>query len=208
MNEWNIQARGHHCRSCDRPFLDKEKYHTLLFDNKQQLERQDICAACWETQHSQGSTDRRGFVSYWQGQYEVPPPPPPEPIKKENAESLLRKLTEINDPKYAAAAYILAVMLERKRLLKIKEQLVRDGQRVFLYEQPKTGDLFSIPDPNLQLDQLAQVQQDVAELMEHGLNPPAEETALVGAELAGPALSCVEGPDPEPRPAQDETALP
>jgi len=30
-------------------------------------------------------------------------------------------------------------MLERKRLLKVKEQLVRDGQRVFIYEQPATA---------------------------------------------------------------------
>jgi len=38
-------------------------------------------------------------------------------------------------------AYILAVMLEaQKRILKVKEQLIREGQRVFVYEQPKTGD--------------------------------------------------------------------
>jgi len=78
-------------------------------------------------------------------------------------------------------------MLERKRVLKIKEQLVRDGQRVFIYEQPKTGDLFTITDPNLQLDQLEQVQRDVAALLEHGLNPPAtEQPAPAGAEAGSP----------------------
>ena len=41
------------------------------------------------------------------------PPPPSEPIQKQTAESLLRKLIELNDPKYIAAGYILAVMLER-----------------------------------------------------------------------------------------------
>ena len=71
-----------------------------------------------------------------------------------------------------AAGYILAVMLERKRLLKVKEQLVRDGKRVFVYEHPKTGDLFTIVDPDLQLNQLEEVQRDVAALLEHGLNPP------------------------------------
>ena len=94
-------------------------------------------------------------------------------FKKETAESLLRKLIELNDPRYIPAGYILAVMLERKRLLKVKEQLVRDGQRVFIYEQPATGDVFTIIDPALQLNQLEQVQRDVAALLEHGLNPPA-----------------------------------
>ena len=64
-------------------------------------------------------------------------------------------------------------MLERKRILKVKEQIIREGQRIFIYEQPKTGDVFTIADPNLRLDQLEQVQRDVAALLEHGLNPPA-----------------------------------
>jgi hypothetical protein len=35
--------------------------------------------------------------------------------------------------------------------------------------------VFTIVDPNLQLNQLEQVQHDVASLLEHGLNPPAPE---------------------------------
>jgi len=173
MNEWNIQSRAHSCQVCGKSFADKEAYHTLLFDVKQDFLRQDICDGCWKAQHSQGASDRKGFVSYWQGVYEAPPPRP-EPIQKETAESLLRKLIELNDPQHIAATYILAVMLERKRFLKVKEQIVRDGQRIFVYEQPKTGDLFTIPDPKLQLNQLDQVQRDVAALLEHGLNPPAK----------------------------------
>jgi len=79
-------------------------------------------------------------------------------------------------------------MLERKRALKVKEQIIRDGQRVFLYEQPKTGDLFSIPDPKLQLDQLDQVQHDVAALLEHGLNPrPVAETPAPTEDVSSEA---------------------
>lgn len=174
MNEWNIQSRAHGCQACEQPFADKQPYHTLLFEEKQLFQRLDVCETCWKEQYSQGAHERKGFVSYWSGIYEAPPPPAPEPIQKENAESLLRKLIELNDPKYAAAGFILAVMLERKRLLKVKEQVVREGQRVFIYEQPKSGDIFTIPDPNLQLNQLDQVQKDVAELLEKGLNPPAE----------------------------------
>jgi hypothetical protein len=54
----------------------------------------------------------------------------------------------------------------------VKEQFQRDGQRIFVYEQPKTGDIFTIADPELHLDQLEHVQRDVAQLLEHGLNPP------------------------------------
>jgi len=179
MTEWNIQSRAHACSACAKPFVDRESYHTLLFDEKAEFRRSDICQACWQKQYSDGARDRKGFISYWQGVYEAPAPPS-DPIKKENAESLLRKLIELNDPHFIPAGYILAVMLERKRLLRVKEQLVRDGHRVFVYEQPGTGDIFTITDPNLQLNQLEQVQHDVAQLLEHGLNPPPSEPAPTG----------------------------
>jgi hypothetical protein len=192
MTEWNIQSRAHACAACGKSFADREAYHTLLFDEKADFRRSDICQACWQSQYSEGARDRKGFVSYWQGVY-VAPTPAVEAIQKENAESLLRKLIELNDPRYIPVGYILAVMLERKRLLKIKEQVVRDGQRVFVYEQPSTGDVFTIIDPALQLNQLEQVQHDVAALLEHGLNPPAPPPAPAEAE-AVPAAPAADTP--------------
>lgn len=185
MIEWNIQARAHACQACHKPFANKELFHTLLFDQKHAYERLDICVNCWTAQYSQGATDRKGFVSYWQSAYTVPPAAPPDPIQKETAESLLRKLVEQNDPSHSAARFILAVMLERKRLLKIKAQLVEDHQRVFVYEHAKTGDLFQIPDPNLKLDQLAEVQRDVAHLLEYGLRAPQPVSADAAAAQNG-----------------------
>jgi len=112
-----------------------------------------------------------------------------EPIQKDTAETLLRKLIEQNDPQHAPAGFILAVMLERKRILKVKEQIVREGRRVFIYEQPRTGDIFTIADPDLRMDQLEQVQRDVAQLLEHGLNPPAPPAAPPTEAVATPIQS-------------------
>jgi hypothetical protein len=182
ITEWNIQSRGHGCEVCGRPFADKESYHTLLVDEKADFRRSDVCAACWQDKFADAQS-RSGFISHWQGVYEAPPPVT-EAIQKETAETLLRKLIEQNDPQHAPAGYILAVMLERKRILKVKEQIVREGQRIFIYEQPKTGDVFTIADPNLRLDQLEQVQRDVAGLLEHGLNPPGDATAPPRSEAA------------------------
>ena len=188
MTEWNIQSRAHACAACGKPFADQEAYHTLLFDEKADFRRSDICQACWQKQYSEGARDRKGFISYWHGVYTAPPAPV-DAIQRENAESLLRKLIELNDPRYIPAGYILAVMLERKRLLKVKEQIVRDGHRVFIYEQAGTGDVFTIIDPALQLNQLEQVQRDVGALLEHGLNPPAPQPQPTADEAAATAAS-------------------
>jgi hypothetical protein len=184
MNEWNIQSRAHACEACTQPFADKQPYHTLLLDEPAGLRRSDICEPCWQQQSAGDARSRAGFISQWHGVYEAPPAQPVDAIQKETAETVLRKLIEANDPRYAPAAYILAVMLERKRILKVKEQFKRDGKRIFVYEQPKTGDIFTIADPDLHLGQLEAVQHDVAQLLEHGLTPPAP-----AAETVAPAAN-------------------
>ncbi len=189
MNEWNIQSRAPACEACARPFTDRQPYHTLLLELAPDLRRSDICDACWQRQFAGDARGRAGFISHWQGIFEVPPPVV-DAIQKETAETVLRKLVAQNDPRYAAAAFILAVMLERKRLLKVKEQITREGRRVFIYEQPRTGDIFAITDPELHLDQLEAVQRDVAQLLEHGLFPTAVETpAPVAAAAENPAVT-------------------
>lgn len=193
MIEWNIQSRAHACEACGKPFGDRQAYFTLLFDERAGLRRQDICAGCWSKDGS-AVTNHEGLISRWQGVYEAPPPRPVDPIQKDTAETLLRKLTDRNDPRHAPSAYILAVMLERKRLLKVKEQLDQEGRRVFIYEHPRTGDIFTIADPGLRLDQLEQVQHDVAQLLEHGL--PEDQAPF--APLVEPAA---EGEPPAPAPA-------
>lgn len=176
MNDWNIQARARVCQSCGQAFADKTTYHTLLFEQRSGFERMDICSGCWDARAREEAKDRKGFVSHWQGVFVVPPPAPPEAIQKDSAETLLRRLLERGAPEWQPAAYILAAMLERKRILKIREQLRQNGRRVFVYELPKSGEMFSIADPELRLDQLEQVQRDVARLLEEGLPVEASPT--------------------------------
>ncbi len=189
MDDWNIQGRARACCSCGQRFADGQTYHTLLFDDKPRFRRRDICEACWRKEESAGVRNAPGFVSRWQGVYETPPQRPDQ-LYKETAESLLRKLLELGDTRYQPASYILAVMLERKRVLKVRDQFVRDGRRVFVYEHHKSGDMFTIPDPELRLDQLDHVQREVADLLEHGLPQPQDQSQHQHAEsCSGQAVS-------------------
>jgi hypothetical protein len=188
LSDWNIQSRGHQCHLCEQAFENGVGYHTVLAHENHEYLRRDICRSCWE-QQGEGAAERKGFISHWQGTYEAPPDAPPDAIQKDTAESLLRKLLETGDARWREASYILAVMLERKRILKVKEQLREADGRVFIYEQPKSGDLFTIPDPDLKMEELEQVQIEVAALLEHGLPVADEEWPPLPAE-------------PEPEPAE------
>ena len=219
MNDWNIQSRGHRCHTCDVTFEDGTSYHTVLVYENNEYMRQDICIACWKKE-GDGAPSRKGFISTWQGTYEAPAPAPPEAIQKDNAEGLLRKLVETGDTRWREASYILAVMLERKRVLKVREQIKEADGRVFVYEMSQSGDVFTIPDPNLKMEALEKVQIEVATLLEHGLpvegkpwppepEEPTAETDVEASEDPGDTSESAEdaeASEPETAPAAEQFA--
>jgi uncharacterized protein (DUF2384 family) len=108
-------------------------------------------------------------------------------LKKETAESLLRQFMETDDPSRRNAIFILAVMLERRRVLAERDVQAReDGVKVRVYEHRKTGETFLVPDPGLKLAELAHVQREVMDLLGIGKNGDASGAA--GREPAPPAV--------------------
>jgi hypothetical protein len=159
-NDWPIKARADVCAMTDRPFVEGEQFYTLLFREGNGFRREDLSEEAWTSRNE----NIRPF-SFWKSRYEAPPATPAETLPKENAEELLRRfLAEKQQPN---ACYVLAVMLERKRVLKqIKTEETENG-RVLIYEHAKSGDVFIVPDVQLRLDELEALQSEVAHLLQN-----------------------------------------
>ncbi len=56
-------------------------------------------------------------------------------------------------------------MLERKRVLKQMKTDYNANGRVLIYQHGATGDVFIVSDPQLRLDELENVQNEVAQLL-------------------------------------------
>ena len=157
-NEWPIKHRADACAVTNRPFTDGEQFYTLLFREGNGFRREDLSEEAWVSRNE----NIRPF-SFWKARYEVPPAAPPEPLAKENAEELLRRLLAENAQ--PNACYVLAVMLERKRVLKpVKTEEAESGP-VLVYEHARNGDVFIVPNVQLRLDELETLQNEVAHLL-------------------------------------------
>ncbi|HST29745.1 MAG TPA: hypothetical protein VLK27_02775 [Chthoniobacterales bacterium] len=157
-NDWAIKTRADTCAATQRPFEAGEYFYTLLFRDAEGFRREDLSEEGW----SKRNENIQPF-SFWKTRYE-PVPETPEPLGKENAEQLFRRLIASENPP-ANACYVLAAMLERKRVLKqIKTENAEKG-RLLVYEHGETGDVFIVPDPGLRLDELESVQNEVAQLL-------------------------------------------
>jgi hypothetical protein len=163
--EWSIQSRANQCAVTGVEFQDGDYFYTLLFEDGPGLRREDISEAAWKERNE----NQQQPYSFWRSKYEAPPPPAPEAITKHTAEDLLRRYMEESSAQHAAARYLLAVMLERKKLLKeVESKRSTEGVLTRIYEHTKTGEVFVVPDPQLRLDQIEQVQMEVASLLGPG----------------------------------------
>ncbi len=158
--EWAIKRRADACAVTHRAFAPGEYFYTLLFHETDGYRREDLSEEAWLNRN-----DNIQPFSFWKSRYEPLPSPSPEPVAKESAEQLFRRLIASENPP-ANACYVLAAMLERKRVLKqVKTEHGANG-RVLIYEHGATGDVFIVPDPKLRLDELENVQNEVAQLLQ------------------------------------------
>jgi len=157
-NDWAIKHRADVCAATQRPFEPGEYFYTLLFRDAEGFRREDLSEEAWQKRNENIQP-----FSFWRTRYE-PLPGESEPLAKENAEQLFRRLIASENPP-ANACYVLAAMLERKRVLKqIKTESAEKG-RLLIYEHGATGDVFIVTDPGLRLDELESVQNEVAQLL-------------------------------------------
>lgn len=165
---WQIKRRSDSCAGSNTPFADGDAIMTRLLFKDGGYVREDFRLDWW----NQNRPDHG--ISAWKGVFRLPPPPE-ETVKKENAETLLRKMVAKEDADDTNAIYILAVMLERKKLLAEKEvQFREDRTKIRVYEHKKTGETFLIVDPELKLAEIENVQEEVVGLL--GGKPPKTGT--------------------------------
>jgi len=158
-NEWAIKHRADFCAVTQRSFVPGEYFYTLLYHGSDGYRREDLSEEAWQNRNE----NIRPF-SFWKSRYEPLSAKPAEPVPKESAEQLFRRLMASDSPP-PNACYVLAAMLERKRVLKQVNTEQTPKGRVLIYEQGSTGDVFIVPDPQLHLDELETVQNEVADLL-------------------------------------------
>ena len=146
---------------CGKAFEDDQVLLAELYWTPEEgYQRIDCCAAC------AGAAQREGVVSFWKTVFHKPPEQPGDAVKKETAETLLRRLMVREETEHAPVIFVLAVMLERRR--ELVERRVTDeenGEKLRVYEHRRTGEVFVIRDPNLRLNELETVQQQVIDLL-------------------------------------------
>ena len=130
MSDWRIRRREERCERCERAFLEGESIFSLLFVEDGRLRREDACPACfegrtgggelvfWRTRHRQGRT-RALTVDF------------------EAIEELFLALASREEERLLELRYLLALLLLRKKRLKLTGMRRNEGKSAMVLARPR-----------------------------------------------------------------------
>jgi len=172
---WKISKRARSCSETEQSFNDGDHFYTAIFEHEEEdnvFIRKDFSEPAWEALIA--AEDQPKPFSFWRSKFEIPEvAEDPSVMKKETAEGLLDRLMEEDRPESENARFILAVMLERDKLLKEIDTKDTDEAKFRIYEKRANGDVLIIRDPELKLDDVDGIQEQVMMMLD-GNAPPTE----------------------------------
>lgn len=156
--EWKIKPRAEQCCKTGHPFANGEVFYTLLNFEGGNLVRLDFCTQAWEEIKAEQNP-----ASFWKCIFKPALTKSKEEVPKKDAESQLRHLLEEPQPLNATQAklcHLLALLLERKKVLRLKEKRSEGEDRILVYEHNETHEAFIVPDVELKLEEAEALQAD------------------------------------------------
>jgi hypothetical protein len=168
---WHVRSRSRECAATQRAFTDGETIITALFPDPESSGylRRDYCVEAWQGLPE----DAEKPFSFWKTTFSGPTTvETPEHAERLSPEELLVRLVEEDEDHTENTRYILAVMLERRKLLRETDNQRTPNGILRVYEHRKTGEVYLIRDPDIPLSQVEAVQNEVFLLLENNGRTP------------------------------------
>lgn len=184
MSDWRIHRREVLCGACQRPFQDGEALYSLLHLAAEPLRREDRCERCfvdpgavdgllfWRTHHVQDGS-RRLAVDF------------------DAIEELFVALESRKEPRSMELRYLLALLLLRKKRLKLVGVRRSEAGETMCVRRPRRTEEFEVAVFELDGERARALKADLARIFEgagvEALTAPATtpEGAVASAPTTG-----------------------
>ena len=163
-DSWHLRSRSLQCSVTGREFEADELFYTAIFPDPESeaFERRDFSEEAWLARGEDTETP----FSFWRSVFK--PRQVEEKVEitdKHDPETLLKRLVEEDEEHTENVRYILAVMLERKKILVETDAQQTPTGLLRIYEHRKDGDVYIVKDPQIPLSEVDRVQDEVHALL-------------------------------------------
>lgn len=160
--DWRFGKKGMACSGCGTVFPRETPFHSAIYAEKDAFLRRDLCAACYAAAPA-------APYSHWLSRI-------PEPEEHRRVFDLglaavfLRRLAAEEGEKEARAplAHLLALLLVRKRIVRLTELPARDGKPRARVEFHDGTEPLEIPAPPLSEEDAPGLREELGRLLDLG----------------------------------------
>ena len=158
--DWRIGRKARACSACGKPFPLEEPFHSAIWVEKEAFLRRDLCGPCFSAAPSPP-------YSHWRTAI-------PKPAEKARvfdlglAAEFLRRLAAEGEPARAPLAWLLALLLVRKRAVRILELPGDERGPRARVEFPDGHAALEIPAPPLTEALVPALREELGRLLELG----------------------------------------
>jgi hypothetical protein len=153
VTDYPVSVAERRCSATGRALRPGERYYGVMFSTSSGFARHDFAADAWT-----GPPEKA--VGFWSGK--VPANDNRrQSIDVDSIHEHFIRLTECDDPSKINFRYVLALLLVRRKRLRL------DGSTASILKltDPKTGERHEVLDPGLQAVQLTEVQAEVMSVL-------------------------------------------
>lgn len=165
--DWHITKAQKNCFKCLKPFETGETMHSCVEEDSTtfQLLRQDFCESCWASSEKQKTTTNWKTIKT------------PEISKKtiivdnDVLFNLFERLKDSESQRNRSYAYLLSLILMRKRVLIFEDVRITNGvEFMIMSKRPKREDEpeVSVIDPRLSEEEINSLNEDLNKLISIG----------------------------------------
>lgn len=168
---WHVRSRSRECAATQRAFTNGETIVTALFPDPESsgYVRRDYCVEAWKNLPD----DAEKPFSFWKTKFSAPTSnESKDTVEKLSAEEILVRLVQEDEDHTENTRYILAVMLERQKILRETDSQRTPNGILRVYEHRKTSEIYLIRDPDIPLSEVEAVQNEVFILLENNGRTP------------------------------------
>lgn len=203
VENYSIKSRAHRCHISDEPFIEDQVFVAAIFPDPESdgYLRLDYSVAAWDARSSEEPTP----FSFWRSHYKPPVKEEQVQVSALDPETLFAKLIDEDEAHTENARFILAAMLERKKIIRETDTQQLPTGLLRIYEHRKSGDVYIVKDPQIALCDVESIQDEVQQLLDPERYAPAPiETEEAASEEATEETSAETSETDEAKTPDDE----
>ena len=195
-DDWKLPKRAERCQACEAELQPRDEVTTVIGLDADGPVRQDLCAACGQAAESMPD------AIFWRRH--LPESAATRPVVDYALlRELFTRMLAREEDLYRRLCYLIALVLVRKRHLRLKGFARRGAREVMVVNRGAGQPEFDVPAPFLAAEDLPPLRERLSRLLQADLgefeaDPEAVVRAAVAEEAAGDPPEAAEAPEAGP----------